>query len=55
LAEATAILGLIPLPGSAFFLNMSITIIAGLGFATVLTLIVEPTPTSLRCQYFSWP
>jgi multidrug efflux pump subunit AcrB len=43
LAAATTILGLIPLLGDVFFVNMSITIMAGLGFATVLTLIVVPT------------
>ena len=43
LAAATTILGLIPLLSDVFFVNMSITIMAGLGFATVLTLIVVPT------------
>ena len=43
LAAATTILGLIPLLPDAFFHNMSITIMVGLGFATVLTLIVVPT------------
>ena len=43
LAAATTILGLIPLLGDVFFVNMSITIMAGLGFATVLTLVVVPT------------
>ena len=43
LAAATTILGLIPLLGDVFFVNMSVTIMAGLGFATVLTLIVVPT------------
>ena len=36
LAAATTILGLIPLLSDVFFVNMSITIMAGLGFATVL-------------------
>ena len=36
------ILGLIPLLPDVFFVNMSITIMAGLGFASVLTLIVVP-------------
>ncbi|MEN8176704.1 MAG: efflux RND transporter permease subunit, partial [Pseudomonadota bacterium] len=39
LAAATTILGLIPLLADVFFVNMSITIMAGLGFATVLTLV----------------
>ncbi len=43
LAAATTILGLIPLLADVFFVNMSITIMAGLGFATILTLIVVPT------------
>jgi multidrug efflux pump subunit AcrB len=43
LAAATTILGLIPLLPDVFFVNMSITIMAGLGFATVLTLVVVPT------------
>ncbi len=43
LAAATTILGLIPLLSDVFFINMSVTIMAGLGFASVLTLIVVPT------------
>jgi multidrug efflux pump subunit AcrB len=43
LAAATTILGLIPLLTDVFFVNMSVTIMAGLGFASVLTLIVVPT------------
>lgn len=43
LAAATTILGLIPLLKDVFFVNMSITIMAGLGFATLLTLLVVPT------------
>ncbi|MCB1876875.1 MAG: efflux RND transporter permease subunit [Chromatiales bacterium] len=43
LAAATTILGLIPLLKDVFFVNMSITIMAGLGFATVLTLVFVPT------------
>ena len=39
---ATTILGLVPLLGDVFFVNMSITMMAGLGFATVLTLLVVP-------------
>jgi multidrug efflux pump subunit AcrB len=42
LAAATTILGLIPLLQDVFFVNMSITIMAGLGFATVLTLVFVP-------------
>jgi multidrug efflux pump subunit AcrB len=43
LAAATTILGLIPLLADVFFVNMSITIMAGLGFATILTLVFVPT------------
>jgi multidrug efflux pump subunit AcrB len=43
LAAATTILGLIPLLSDVFFVNMSVTIMAGLGFATLLTLFVVPT------------
>jgi multidrug efflux pump subunit AcrB len=43
LAAATTILGLIPLLTDVFFVNMAVTIMAGLGFASLLTLIVVPT------------
>jgi multidrug efflux pump subunit AcrB len=43
LAAATTILGLIPLLSDVFFVNMSVTIMAGLGFASLLTLSVVPT------------
>ncbi|WP_439102387.1 efflux RND transporter permease subunit [Congregibacter sp.] len=43
LASGTTILGLIPLLSDVFFVNMSVTIMAGLGFASVLTLTVVPT------------
>ena len=43
LAASTTILGLIPLLADVFFVNMSVTIMAGLGFASILTLIVVPT------------
>ncbi len=42
MAASTTILGLIPLLGDAFFVSMAVTIMFGLGFATVLTLIVVP-------------
>ena len=42
MAALTTILGLIPLLFDAFFSSMAITIMAGLGFATILTLIVVP-------------
>ncbi|QPL56000.1 efflux RND transporter permease subunit [Vibrio navarrensis] len=42
MAALTTILGMIPLMFDAFFGSMAITIMAGLGFATVLTLIIVP-------------
>jgi multidrug efflux pump subunit AcrB len=43
LAASTTILGLIPLLSDVFFVNMSVTIMAGLGFASILTLTIVPT------------
>ena len=43
LAATTTILGLIPLLSDVFFVNMSVTIMAGLGFASLLTLTIVPT------------
>ncbi|MEN0087191.1 MAG: efflux RND transporter permease subunit, partial [Pseudomonadota bacterium] len=42
LAAATTILGMIPLLTDAFFASMAVSIMAGLGFASVLTLIGVP-------------
>ncbi|KGJ23583.1 efflux RND transporter permease subunit [Paracoccus sanguinis] len=42
LAAATTILGMIPLLSDAFFASMSVTIMGGLAFATVLTLVAVP-------------
>ncbi|OAN11426.1 multidrug transporter AcrB [Photobacterium jeanii] len=42
MAALTTVLGMIPLVFDAFFDSLAITIMAGLGFATVLTLIVVP-------------
>lgn len=42
LAAATTILGMIPLLSDPFYVSMSVTIMAGLAFATVLTLIAVP-------------
>ena len=47
MAAATTILGLIPLLQDVFFVNMSITIMSGLAFATVLTLIFVPVLYSI--------
>jgi multidrug efflux pump subunit AcrB len=43
MAASTTILGMIPLLPDVFFVNMALTIMFGLGFASVLTLIVIPT------------
>ena len=43
MAAATTVLGMIPLLFDAFFIAMAVTIMAGLTFASVLTLIVVPT------------
>ena len=42
MAAATTILGMIPLLMNAFFSSMAVTIMFGLAFATVLTLLVVP-------------
>lgn len=42
LAAATTILGMIPLLSDAFFASMAVTIMGGLAFASVLTLIAVP-------------
>lgn len=47
LAAATTILGMIPLLTDAFFLSMAVTIMSGLAFATVLTLVAVPLIYSL--------
>lgn len=42
MAASTTALGLIPLLFDAFFISMAVTIIFGLGFATLLTMVVVP-------------
>ncbi len=42
MAAITTILGLVPLLFDAFFSSMAVTVMFGLGFATILTLIVLP-------------
>jgi multidrug efflux pump subunit AcrB len=42
MAALTTALGMIPLLPDAFFVSMAVTIIAGLLFATVLTMVVVP-------------
>jgi multidrug efflux pump subunit AcrB len=43
MAALTTILGMLPLLTDAFFVAMAVTIMFGLGFATILTLVVVPT------------
>jgi multidrug efflux pump subunit AcrB len=42
LAAATTILGMLPLIWDAFFRSMAVTIMGGLAFASVLTLVAAP-------------
>lgn len=42
MAAITTVLGMLPLVNDAFFNSMAVTIMAGLSFATILTLIVIP-------------
>ena len=42
LAAITTILGMVPLLADAFFVSMAVTIMGGLAFATVLTLVAAP-------------
>jgi multidrug efflux pump subunit AcrB len=42
MAALTTMLGMIPLFTDAFFVSMAVTIVFGLGFATILTLLVVP-------------
>ncbi|WP_220750411.1 MULTISPECIES: efflux RND transporter permease subunit [Jannaschia] len=52
LAAATTILGMVPLLGDSFFAAMAVTIMGGLAFATVLTLLGVPVlyHTYLRAE-----
>jgi multidrug efflux pump subunit AcrB len=42
LAAVTTVLGMVPLLGDAFFVSMAVTIMGGLAFATILTLVAAP-------------
>jgi multidrug efflux pump subunit AcrB len=52
MAALTTIMGMIPLLQDNFFISMAVTIMFGLGFATVLTLVVVPT---LYVTFFKIP
>jgi multidrug efflux pump subunit AcrB len=47
MSSGTTMLGMIPLFTDAFFVSMAVTIVFGLGFATVLILIVVPVLYSI--------
>jgi len=42
MAALTTMMGMIPLFKDAFFVSMAVTIVFGLGFATILTLVFVP-------------
>ena len=50
LVAVTTMLGMIPLLEDPFFAAMAVTIIFGLGFACLLTMIVVPV---LYCTFFN--
>ena len=52
LAAATTVLGVVPLLQDVFWVGMAITIMAGLAFGTVLTMLVVPV---LYCMFFKVP
>ena len=52
MAAVTTVLGMIPLLPDAFFASLAVTVMGGLSFATVLTLIVVPV---LYCMFFRIP
>ena len=42
MASMRTVLGMIPLVADAFFVSMAVTIMFGLAFASVVTLLIEP-------------
>ncbi len=55
MAALTTMRGMLPLLSDPFFMSMAVTIVFGLGFATVLTLIVLPVAYTLIIQNKSKP
>ena len=47
LSAATTVLGMIPLVADPFYAAMAVTVMCGLGFATLLTLVVIPVNYAL--------
>ena len=52
LAAATTVLGVIPLLQDVFWVSMAVTIMAGLSFGTILTMVVVPV---LYCTLYKVP
>ena len=50
MAAVTRILGMAPLLQDAFFIGMAVTVMFGLGFATILTLVATPAMLALPHQ-----
>jgi multidrug efflux pump subunit AcrB len=55
LAAGTTILGMIPLLGDAFFVSMAVTIMGGLAFASILTLVAAPVLYDIFFSGFKRP
>lgn len=55
LAAGTTILGMIPLLGDAFFVSMAVTIMGGLAFASILTLVAAPVLYDIFFSGFKSP
>jgi multidrug efflux pump subunit AcrB len=55
LAAGTTILGMIPLLGDDFFVSMAVTIMGGLAFASILTLIAAPVLYDIFFSGFKRP
>ena len=55
MAAITTILGMVPLLFDVFFKSMAVTIMFGLGFATILTLIVVPVLYAMAYRIKSEP
>jgi multidrug efflux pump subunit AcrB len=52
LAAATTVLGVIPLLADVFWVGLAVTIMAGLTFGTVLTMLLVPV---LYCMFYKVP
>ncbi|MBF0382179.1 MAG: efflux RND transporter permease subunit [Magnetococcales bacterium] len=52
MASGTTVLGMLPLLGDAFFVDMAVTIMGGLLFATILTMVVVPVLYAIFFQIY---